>query len=442
MFTIPNEASVIWSDQAEPDKVDIDILVAGIKGDGVISGCAVSQRAAGANMSVDVAAGTVKVGAVQAAVAGGNVAVGAADATYPRFDLVEVSSAGAVSIKAGTPAANPVFPSITASRVVLAAIYVPANYVVVLDNQIVDKRVEVVAGDGAGAGNVRWRNYANHPALQTETDHVNNDLAWVINAIFIYSSASMAVATSPDSNGSTVIKPNDVPVDQPGRWLRVAPVLTDGTLGLTKFAAAAGLMSDLGKRYINVLRLGSDVADGETVTIGAFTFEFDNNDDFNPANYQVDVQPGVTPALAGEALAETINTQAAGVLRAVQISDNEVLVASDVISSGSALACSETMGGANNEWAAANMYGGAAPATKNMSSAARVPNDTEVALGKMHFYFGFTPSVVQVQVRVTATGVVKAWDGAVSINGERVTLDNSGGTDWANTDTVHVMVTA
>lgn len=33
-FTIPHEADAFNNNQSEPDKVDVDILVAGIKGDG------------------------------------------------------------------------------------------------------------------------------------------------------------------------------------------------------------------------------------------------------------------------------------------------------------------------------------------------------------------------------------------------------------------------
>lgn len=142
-FTIPNEADAFHQDQAEPDKVDVDILVSGVSGDGVLSGCAVTQRGAGANMSVDVASGTVLIGGTSASVTGANVAVTAADGTNPRFDLVEVTNAGALSVKAGTPASNPVFPSVTSGRIAIAAIYVPAGDTAIATNQITDKRVIV-----------------------------------------------------------------------------------------------------------------------------------------------------------------------------------------------------------------------------------------------------------------------------------------------------------
>lgn len=140
-LTIPNEATATYGDQAEPDSVDFDILVAGISRSGVINGCAVSQRGAGANMSVDVAAGMVAVAGIAASVTAVNKTIGAADATNPRFDLITVNASGTVAVTAGTAAANAVFPAIPATSVVLAAVYIPANATSVVTAQIVDKRV-------------------------------------------------------------------------------------------------------------------------------------------------------------------------------------------------------------------------------------------------------------------------------------------------------------
>jgi hypothetical protein len=150
-LTIPNEGSATYSDQAEPDSVDFDALALGFQRVGVISGCAVAQRAAGANMSVDVAAGSVIVGATGAAVTAVNKTIGTADATNPRFDLITVNSSGTVSVTAGTAASNAVFPAIPASSVLLAAVYVPASATSVVTAQIVDKRV-ILARQGFRSG--------------------------------------------------------------------------------------------------------------------------------------------------------------------------------------------------------------------------------------------------------------------------------------------------
>jgi hypothetical protein len=139
VLTIPNSADAAFAGQADPDKVDVDILVAGIGGTGVLSGCEVTAQAV-PDMTVAVAAGSVAVGATRVAVAAGNVAV-AADPANPRFTLIVVSSAGVKSAVAGVAAATPAFPGIPASSVVLAAVYIPAADAAIASNQIVDKRV-------------------------------------------------------------------------------------------------------------------------------------------------------------------------------------------------------------------------------------------------------------------------------------------------------------
>lgn len=122
-----------------------------------------------------------------------------------------------------------------------------------------------------------------------------------------------------------------------------------------------------------------------------------------------------------------------------RISANEVLF-TDVSRLGTvrALACSDTMAGSNNAWAAANTYGyeGEPDTPPARASALRVPNATEVALGTLHVPLSFVPTKAVVQVRVTSTGAVKAWGGLVTITSKRVTLTNNGTADFAATDTI------
>jgi hypothetical protein len=278
----------------------------------------------------------------------------------------------------------------------------------------------------------------NHPALQQMVEHNPNDLCVVgqgtSSAIWRYIADSMDVA-----DGTNIIKPNNRRTTQPGRWKLCALLVPTASIGHGSLAASSGVLRDPGRKHINVLRLASDVADGETVTIGDFVFEFDDDQDF-AADFPVDVSGGVTPAVAGEALADAINEAAAGVLIATVISANEILIENALSSSPQAIACSTDMQGANNGWSHTEMYGGRAPAVRKQSAVSRVPTAQEVALGKLHLVFDFVPTVVFVEVRVTATGVIKAWDGGLTIglNG-LVTLTNAGDTDWATTDTVRVL---
>lgn len=144
-LTVPDLADAALPYEAGIDSVDIDIIVAAFNRTGVISGCAVTQRAAGANDSVDVAAGTVMVAGTEVAVTGTNVVVTAAHATLARVDLVVVSNAGVVSVVAGT-AADPTTsafkaPPIPANSVVLAFVYRAPADASVTTNRIIDKRM-------------------------------------------------------------------------------------------------------------------------------------------------------------------------------------------------------------------------------------------------------------------------------------------------------------
>lgn len=194
-----------------------------------------------------------------------------------------------------------------------------------------------------------------------------------------------------------------------------------------------------GRKAVGVIRMASNVADGETVTIGGDVYEFDRAESgVTAGRIAVTGHADDTPANASDALIATINSDGRELVTAVDISANEILLLSD--SPGAVvLALAETMAGSNNAVSAAAMYGGAAAAAKRVATSVRVPNATEVALGNLHFGFDFTPTLVQVTIRTTSTGVTVAWDGATTITGTRVVLDNSGTTDWATTSTVYLV---
>lgn len=139
-FTIPNEADAGNANQAEPDKVDFDILAEGSNRNGVDTGCAVSPQGS-PDQTVAVAAGHVFINGLLYAVAAGNVSMAAADATNPRFDLVWVDNTGAKGKTDGTAAAEPVFPAIPSNSVILAVVYRAANDNTIAAADIVDKRI-------------------------------------------------------------------------------------------------------------------------------------------------------------------------------------------------------------------------------------------------------------------------------------------------------------
>lgn len=150
-FTIPNndQSGITGNPQAIWMKADIDALVQGIKGQGVVSGAAVTAQGS-PNMTVAVAAGQVKVGGVFATVAGGNVTIPTAHATLPRVDLIVVSAAGTKSDVQGTAATDPAAPALTSTSVLLAMVYIPAADTTIATAQIVDKRVFLSPVDATG----------------------------------------------------------------------------------------------------------------------------------------------------------------------------------------------------------------------------------------------------------------------------------------------------
>ena len=110
---------------------------------GVISGLAVTEKGAGANMSVDVAAGAwiAGTGATYFTTSTTNIAVTAAHATLNRYDIVVADVANTVSITDGTAAAVPQVPALPANKILLAIITVAATDTSIEDADITDCRI-------------------------------------------------------------------------------------------------------------------------------------------------------------------------------------------------------------------------------------------------------------------------------------------------------------
>lgn len=146
-FNVPDIGDATYDSQASLDSGDLAILAAAAALTGVQSGCAVTAQAT-PNITVAVAAGVVRIGGRKVNVTGGNVTITTANATNARVDLITVDTTGTLAVVTGTPApvtdsSEPGYPAIPASRVVLAAIYIPAASISVVANQITDKRVGI-----------------------------------------------------------------------------------------------------------------------------------------------------------------------------------------------------------------------------------------------------------------------------------------------------------
>lgn len=122
-----NNADAAYAAMARWFSSDTAIVEAAAEGYSVLS---LGSVVAGTNSgTVKVSAGTDQFGLPQVTYAlTDNIACAAnADVTNPRWQLIEVDSAGVAQSNLGTAAATPVPPTPTAGRVVHAAVYIPAN---------------------------------------------------------------------------------------------------------------------------------------------------------------------------------------------------------------------------------------------------------------------------------------------------------------------------
>jgi hypothetical protein len=151
-FTIPNQTDASHFHQAEVDSGDIDILVEGFNGDGVI-GTGLAVTTASCALKVNISAGTAIINGARVVLGSGTCTTHAtADSCNPRFDLVTLTCGGSIARVAGTAAARPVFPAVPAGSAVLATVYIPAGDTAIAANQITDKRVNVENIAAAGTG--------------------------------------------------------------------------------------------------------------------------------------------------------------------------------------------------------------------------------------------------------------------------------------------------
>jgi hypothetical protein len=143
-FDLLNAADVTFPRQAGWYACDIAAMVNNAsRGDGVLSGCAVTPQGT-PDTTVAVAAGLVKCNGFFSYVVAGNVTGFAAHASLDRIDLVCVDWNGVLSRVAGTAAAKPVPPSLPANSLILAQVFVPGASASVGTNNLKDRRIIIL----------------------------------------------------------------------------------------------------------------------------------------------------------------------------------------------------------------------------------------------------------------------------------------------------------
>lgn len=178
---LPNTGDAFNPNQAEPDTVDFEALLAAYLGTGVLSGCAVTESSPAAQ-TVDIASGTVLLAWEKISVsAQADKAVSAANGSNPRFDLITINSSGTAIVTAGTAAAQPVLPAIPASSVLIAGLYIPTSDNTHQDAQLNDKRISI-------ADRARAREVVGNVTLD-----------WSYSVVNMESTAATRVVTLPDA---------------------------------------------------------------------------------------------------------------------------------------------------------------------------------------------------------------------------------------------------
>jgi hypothetical protein len=192
----------------------------------------------------------------------------------------------------------------------------------------------------------------------------------------------------------------------------------------------------------NILRLGANVADTETITIGRDVFEMDTNATSTAGNIAVNVTGNLTPTLAGPIIVAAINAYNTGKLFAVQIAVGVIVVyGNEPLGGLGPVPCTETLAGAGNAWDAAAMVGGNPGVSVGTVVVSRAAVATEVTEGAMYFVLPFTVVAAYAVLRTTA-GVFKAWDGVTGISGQRVKVDNTGAADFIAGDVMTVIASS
>ncbi|MDI7166626.1 hypothetical protein [Leptospira santarosai] len=201
------------------------------------------------------------------------------------------------------------------------------------------------------------------------------------------------------------------------------------------------VLSDPGYFGINILRLASNVSDGETISIGGLIFQFDRALLGVPSgNVGISTHSDDTPANVSTAIVSAINVQKHSEVFALRMSNNEILTINKEFESEPTFG--STMAGASNQWASPSSISGQKPGTVQSGFVKRIPTAVEVAIGKIRVAFDFTPVFEDIRVVQTVKpGVQIAWDGTVSISGNILTLDNdSGSTPFLQTHTINLWV--
>jgi hypothetical protein len=222
-WNIPDKGSADNDAQSVVFNTDLDVLSAGIAGiDCVLFGL---DFTGGSDMTPDISKGAVLSNGVMFAVAAASVTHTTADATNPRFDLVVVTSSGALAVRAGTPAASPKPPARTANDVVIRRVYIGAGDTSISTAQSTDMRVFRTQGPITIAKTVTAVTFTNNTSVQEYL------VVTIPNGLFLSGKVlhCRAHGTSSNTSGGTMTLTPSIQYGGSSIWADASPsALTNG----------------------------------------------------------------------------------------------------------------------------------------------------------------------------------------------------------------------
>ena len=230
--------------------------------------------------------------------------------------------------------------------------------------------------------------------------------------------------------------------------------VVDFTTNYSSSPATVGLLYRLENEIMRITAVnGADVTfargvSGTTAASHADAVDLYEGDGVTAGNIAVGMVATLTPVVFIAALVAEINAQGTELVTALVPSvTNSMyvytsLTAGDGVPVGSedAIATTETLAGANNEWAVAALEAGRLAGTRQASLQIHEVNATEVALGEHRIIFPFTVLAFITQA-YTSAGVPKnnLTDQIVIENDNQVVWDGTGAINPADGDKLHVL---
>lgn len=222
----PSDAVVVpgWNDY-EFQQIERNFLT-----EGIVTGFAVSERGAGANMSVDVALGRALIEITNTNVTHGktykvwfdsdateNIVVTTADPTNPRIDRLvlrvdvatdpngNASNVAIIELLAGTPAGSPSAPAEPSNAITLATVSVPASDTTIGNAQITDARTYAKLADTI-LGNITRQGLLNGVVASSGTDTITATFDPALSALT--NGYTVIIIPANNNTGAATFAPN------------------------------------------------------------------------------------------------------------------------------------------------------------------------------------------------------------------------------------------